>query len=107
MPKIICIWEAPRSRGTSVSFALSHGLRAGGFTCLFRDEPLHRRRLKQIEDDEGGVARDAYIQDIKTPTGCTADFVIQKEQAKWLFDQRTRDSIGPDLSWIKGYNNVI
>ena len=37
MTKAICLWEAPRSRGTSISYALFHGLRAQGYQCVYRD----------------------------------------------------------------------
>lgn len=105
MTKVICFWEAPRSRGTSITYALYYGLKEDGFTCLFRDESLHWRRLQNIEKNKGLTARQKYLDEIKLGNCDDIDFVIQKEQAKWLFDERS--DVGSDLDWITTIDNVI
>jgi hypothetical protein len=107
MTQVICIWEAPRSRGTSISYALYHGLKSAGYNCLYRDEPLYPRRLQQIEKDEGPVVRQRYIENVKAPDITGVDFIVQKDQAKWLFDERTSHWVGNDLSWTKKFTNII
>ena len=39
MTKGIIIWEAPRSRGTAISYGLYNGLTQAGESVVFYDEP--------------------------------------------------------------------
>ena len=107
MTRTICLWEAPRSRGTTIAYALYNGLRAGGYACEFSDEPFHPRRLASIETGSGAAAKAEYIRDIKSPERDGINFIIRKEQAKWLYLDRTKADVGDDLDWIKNYTNII
>lgn len=107
MVEVICLWEAPRSRGTSISYALYNGLKALGYKCEFWDEPFHCKHLESVEEQEGDKAKKKYINNIKYPEDKNLDFIIQKHQAKQLLDKRTENALGKDLDWIKNFRNII
>jgi len=91
--KIINFWEAPRCRATVISYAIYNGLRASGHNCVYQDEPWHWRNTSKPEFNPN---------DSENP-----DYVINKDQAMWLFDRRSRFRFSKIYEIIEGYNVFV
>ena len=85
MPETIIVWEAPRLRGTCLSYAILNGLSSSGKTVVFMDEPLHWRRfhphpvpsethrLDYLFAEIGKISADAVVVKVQVSTcsnGC-------------------------------------
>jgi hypothetical protein len=105
MTRYLSVWKAPRSRGTAITYGLYNGLRAQGLDCEYQNEPLHWRRLEPYADDPEGfadyVARTDGSRDLDG-----VDVVIQKRNAKWIYDHRHGHRFD-SLTWIENLTNVI
>lgn len=105
MTRYFTVWKAPRSKGTAITYGLYNGLRAQGYSCVYHNEPLHWRRIVQIEDDPSALeAHLAETCGTRPPDG--VDFVIQKRNAKWAYDHRVSPHLR-SFDWISGLTNVL
>ena len=93
MTETICIFEGPRSGGTSLSYAVFNGLRSLGYKCELDDEPFHPRWLRQMQEVGGEEAVQQYKTKIVSPEITRADYVVQKWMAAWLFENENQSEL--------------
>lgn len=102
----IILWEAPRSRGTALSFSLYNGLRQQAGTCQHFDEPFHPMRAKPIFEKGGLEAVRQYHSKSTVVDNFYAPYVLQKRLASWIYDPNSHVDLD-NLGWIGGFQSVF
>jgi hypothetical protein len=103
--KPIVIWEAPRCRGTSVSFAIYNGIRTMGLPAVLLDEPLHWRRVGDLSKRSVEDRIEFLDKQINTEAAKNSNAIlIIKNQAKQLF---TTEDLGDEIQLLDRYHNMI
>lgn len=109
--KSLCIWEAPRSFGTVITYALHNGLRHQGVASQLVDEPFSHYRTEPIFKKGGQAAVNAYLHDcVHAPRHLIEEnaCIIQKRIARRLYDPRGHidlDTLGWD--WMTNFQHAF
>lgn len=106
MSKGFIVWEHPRARGTAISYGFYNGLKQQGLKVTFDDEPSERIRVTKILESEGLEAVQKHHAFYTNLSGRTENYIVQKRQARSLFDDRCHFNNFGD-SWLGDFQHVL